>query len=567
MKCRLWLLVLGVAALLTVPLRAATPRDELLRLVPDDVGFCLVVQDLRTHAESFLASPFFEQFMKSPVGVALKESGELRKLATFDRELRKHIELSAAQVRDDLLGDAVVLAYRPPPSDKPEEEEGLLLIRARNANLLSKVIERINAVQKLSGELRELETRKHQGLSYTCRIERGATHYYYLHGPVFAFSGQETILKRMLERVADETRTTKLPAQLGRLGVDEALGTLWINPRAFDAELAAKAGQAKGAEAYTLKKLQDYWKAMDGIALSATLGRSDVEFALAISARDGELPESARKFFAAEEKPSDLWSRFPDNALLAFAAKLDVAATVELFADFFPEGTRKELRDSINRTVGAALGLDLVNDVVPNLGPDWGVCLLPVDKSGMPALLAALRVRPGDKAKPVDRALQDGLNTAAVMAIFAHNKANADPLSLKTMTQDKVEVKYLGSERGQAAGLQPAFALKDGYLVLASVPEAVGRFQLVERELPKGGDIPLLRVSIKEIRRFAKDRLDDLSSHVAEKHELSKDEARQRLEKVLATAELFDRLDLSRRTAPGRVTIALQLRTAAALRK
>lgn len=564
-------LVMFVLGLLALPAQAGQACDELLRLVPDDVGFCLIVQDLRSHAESFLGSPFYDQFTKSPLGVALRQSHEMQKLAGVDREFRKHIELSVVQVRDDLLGDAVVLAYRPAPADKPDQEEGLLLIRARDANLLAKVVDRLNALQKLSGELKDLEVRKHNGIAYTCRVEGGSTHFYYLQGPVLAFTSQEGMLKRMLERVAQPPKEPALIRHLNKLGVDDAFATLWINPRAFDVELEKKAAEAQGPEAYALKKVQAYWKAMDGIALTATLSKMEVELGLSLSARDGELPEAARKFFAAEEKPSDLWSRFPEDALLTLAAKLDVSASLEVFADFFPENTRKELRETVNRTLGAALGLDLVKDVLPNLGPDWGVCVLP-PRSGatrvFPSLIAALRIQPGAKEKPVDRAVLDGLNTAAVLALFTINsKSNADPLSLKTVTQDKVEVKYLGSDKGQAAGVQPAFALKDGYLVIASNPEAIRSFQLTRRDLGKNGDIPMLRASIKHMRQFIRDRLEELAEAVADKHNLDKHEARKRLQNFLTMAQLFERLEVSRRTGPDRVTIALRLRTEEALRK
>ena len=41
---------------------------------------------------------------------------------------------------------------------------------------------------------------------------------------------------------------------------------------------------------------------------------------------------------------------------------------------------------------------------------------------------------------------------------------------------DKVEIKYLANDKAYPPGLQPAFALKGGYLVLASSPEAIRRF-------------------------------------------------------------------------------------------
>src|SRR5205814_5860862 len=114
---------------------AATPRDELLCLVPEDVGFCLVVQDLRGHITALRDSPFLEQLRASRFGVAFSGSPELAKLAGMEAVLKEHLQIDLANLRDDLLGDAVVFAYRPGPPGKPEQEQNLILIRGRDARL------------------------------------------------------------------------------------------------------------------------------------------------------------------------------------------------------------------------------------------------------------------------------------------------------------------------------------------------------------------------------------------------------------------------------------------------
>src|SRR5207247_3290697 len=55
----------GLLVALAGRLGAAAPRDELLRFVPADVGFCLVLQDLRGPAADLLASPFVRQLRQS----------------------------------------------------------------------------------------------------------------------------------------------------------------------------------------------------------------------------------------------------------------------------------------------------------------------------------------------------------------------------------------------------------------------------------------------------------------------------------------------------------------------
>src|SRR5581483_1560300 len=139
--------------------------------------------------------------------------------------------------------------------------------------------------------------------------------------------------------------------------------------------------------------------------------RSDVELAITFLAREGELPAAARKFFAGDSQVSELWRRFPANALFAIAGRVDTVALTELVGDFVPEDARRDLRQAANQGAGAVLGLDLARDVLPNLGPDWGICIAPPDKDDknwIPPILAALRVRPGEGKPPIDSLLFNG---------------------------------------------------------------------------------------------------------------------------------------------------------------
>ena len=110
-----------VGLCLVPPARAADPAEELLRFVPPDVSFCLVIRDLRGHTEALTASPFGEALGSSPLGLALKATPEWQQLARADQLLQKYFQISSTQLRDDIFGDAVVLAYRAGPPGKPDE--------------------------------------------------------------------------------------------------------------------------------------------------------------------------------------------------------------------------------------------------------------------------------------------------------------------------------------------------------------------------------------------------------------------------------------------------------------
>ncbi len=559
------LLRLALVAALVVPAAArAAPRDELLRLVPDDVAFCLVVQDLRAHTAALTASPFAEAFRKSPLGAALKDSDEFRKLAHLDAELRKQVGLDAAGIADKLLGDAFVLAYRPNPPGKTDQDQGLFLLRARDADTLADFVERLNRAQKESGDLKEVEERRHAGATYFRRVERKGESFYHVNGPVLAYSSQEVMLRQAIERDRDKgTAEPAVAKQLRLLGADRALAALWINPRAFDAEMVHNLERARGADAVVQRALLRYWKALDGVALALALEK-DARLTLTLRARTDDLPPAAKRLLSEAARPSDLWDRFPKDALLTVAGRLDPAALLEVLGDFQTKEARAALTEALERTLGAPSGKDFGGEVLPALGPDFGLCLLApasTDKGLVPQGMLALRVR---SDKGADEAILSAVDFYARLAMVAYrNQGKA--IGLKSLRQDKTEVKYLAGEGAFPAGVQPAYALKDGYLVFASSPEVLRRFGPASAG-KASGEMPLLRLSARRLHDYLTERRDALVPVVAEKNGLSKDEAARRLDGLSAGLRLLDRVEISQSSEAGRLSLTLRLQTAQPLK-
>ncbi|MBM4072087.1 MAG: DUF3352 domain-containing protein [Planctomycetes bacterium] len=557
-------LVSLLAALATLALPGivqaqASPRERLLRLVPTNTGVCLVVSDLREHWRKTQDTRWFKTLIDSPVGAALARAPEFGKLVRLEQDFKKHFGVDAAQLRDEILGDAVVFAYTPAQSQRSEDEAGLLLLWARDSPLLAKLVERLNKAQKASGEVTELATVEYAGKSYVRRVERNKTHYYLLLGNLLAVAGHEKSIRDVIDALDREpSSVSPLQRSLRRAGTESALAALWLNPRAFDADLR---GKAKGTDpqSQVINAFLKYWQALDGIVLSASLAALP-EIRLSVQARANDVPEALRALFARDYQASELWQRFPSKSMLRIAGKIDVPAAVEMVRELTPDPAREAIGNMLRKTLAATLGLDPAKDVLPRLGPDWGICVAAADEAGaFPHVIVALGIQPGPKPVSAGAALFKSAQFFARWAALQHNLANKEPIDVKTAQQDANEVLYLES-RLFPAGMRPALKLADGYLLLGSSPEALARFQPGQKVPAMSGAVPLLHLSMAEISAWLQGRRDKVVSFLQEKNQLSPATAGQWLDGLLAGLGLFDNLTLAQRSDAGQVTWILRLR-------
>ena len=386
------LLTLAVAAPAAEP---QTPRDELLRFVPENVGFCFILQDVREQMKTLSDSPFAEQLDKSPIGQAFHAAKEIKQLTEVAKQLPQQVGVGWEELRDDILGDAVVFAFRPAPPGKPEQDQGLVLLYARDPKKLAVLIAYLNDAQKKSGQLKSVEEREHNGVKYYRRVDTKETNYYALRGSVLVFSGQEPILQEALDRKRLSTGEPPLSRRLRTAGLPRALFTAWLNPRIFDDLLDAKTKNSKiASEVAFLQAFAAYWKATDAIICSLAFDK-ELLLTLTIQGRGDQLPTAARRLFSEASRPSAVWPALPENALLAAAGRIDASALVDVLGDFMTKENRAHFNSELDRNLGAILGKSFIKEVLPSLGPDVGLALVapaPKDKNWVPQALFALRV-------------------------------------------------------------------------------------------------------------------------------------------------------------------------------
>ena len=116
---------------------------------------------------------------------------------------------------------------------------------------------------------------------------------------------------------------------LSAAGAAKAVAGVWLNPRAYDHALEAKALElGNSAEGKSLTTFLHYWKALDGVALSLVV-KDSPELVLSVHASSNRLPEPARKVVLDMATPSEVWGALPADSILAVAGRADLGALLE----------------------------------------------------------------------------------------------------------------------------------------------------------------------------------------------------------------------------------------------
>ncbi len=563
-------LAVFTAAIVTFGMTAATPsalaapRDELLRLVPDEMSFCAVLQNLRDRAkkDSAVGAALAElPFLKSRL-----DSPEIMKLLSIQQKLVTDLGITPEQLRDDFLGDAVVFAYRHGPPNKPEREQGLFLVWARDKALPARLLDRVNEMQKKSGELTELRTLEYKGQAYIERVKANhpgpGREFYFINDNLFVFSSEETVLKSVIERVGVVKPANEPPfwsIRLEQLGLDNALLSLLINPRSFDGDLAKSETSAKGPELAFLKEFRRCWKAFDGIGVYVDPGKS-LELGVAVNVRKDALPQAAARWFGEIGKPSALWTIIPEEALFAFSVRTDFFALTEFVSSFCDNDKQKEMRVSIEGSLRPFLPEGGRPDqLLKGLGPDWGFWVdapHSEDKTWAPQFLLAMKYQDSPEGKEAEKLVRNAVQVLTTIAQFA-----AKELTVQTITEGNLEMKVL-SDSSFPEGVRLTFGVKNGYLLFAGSPNTIRRFAA-----PAGAanmpETPILRVSAAGWRKYLAEHKNEIAGSLSKWTAAPQADIVSQIDAALPALKTLDRFEIVVRSKKDQATLTLRLKTTA----
>ena len=456
------------------------PADDLLKLVPADSGLTLAVEDLRDHAREVGESPLIQNLRRLPAVQTWLASERFRKFERAGRDVRAALGVSIGQVRDEVLGDAVILALKPGPVDKPDQARGLLLARPRDRALVESMLKRLNDAQIKSGELVGVDGKTSGPVRYAVRQFkpglRPNEYYVHLDGGAFAWSNSEEMILGVIDRktkgepgLGDDPEFRKV-----RRGLPERpLASLFVNPRLLERAMADSPRSGQPAQDRVAAMMVRYVAAVAraGVALEWRDG-------FVLHSHEVIVPDKLdpwlKRWLTRPPSPVSLPDQLPSSAIAVVSSNLDFEAFREAARELTPDDVRPSLDNIRLGLQGILLGRDPVTEVLPRLGPGTLLYLDVEPKRGVRPHFSLVGVvgwsdPPGadDLAAPIDNALR----TAFAFYALDPKRATAH---LRVQDQAIGDVRLTELTDGLKVWL--AYRADRNRLVVGNSPDAVARF-------------------------------------------------------------------------------------------
>jgi hypothetical protein len=549
-----WVLFALLVLLIGRPCWARGSADELLGLVPANAGATLVIEDLRTHARTFLESPLAESLTQLPTVKAWFASDRHRDFARARRDIQNALKVDLPTLRDDLLGDAVVFSLVVPEGAGPDAAKGLVLVRFRDRALLDRVVATINTGEKQDGALVDLVDKTHGGITFHARKFKPGTKpdefYAILGKDVFVWSNSEALVRDAIDRQSKPSGLNEQPRfrKVREALPGRAVASFFVDPRFVERVGAAAPGNAA-------RNRDDAWGAFLTRYIEA------VEYAgAAFEWRDGfvlhvhevvdatKLDEPLRRWAARTGGASALLSRVPPTALALMAAHVDVQALFDEVMARLPDSSRPKAENFATVLRGILLGKDPRGEIFSVMGPGM-VVYLDEPKTHWaeqrPALVLAVAIGgAAEQSASASAAIENALNTLFALSALDNKPENA---------RLRVETREINGIRvtGLAGGKSPVyFAMGPGFVVLGNVPEAVASFAAENRQssdaqfvqtrteyFPKSETFAY--ADLERLRRFATDHRAGIAKRIAADHGKPHADALRDLDQALALMSVF----------------------------
>jgi hypothetical protein len=387
------------------PVGAVEPgraSEDLLRLVPPDATVVATVEGLRDQMRTLAGSELASNLRRLPAVRAWIQSEHYRNLERSCAEIEAALGVKLAELRDELIGDAVVLVLRLDPDGRldPRQARGLLLLRARDPGLLERLIARVNSSQRESRELDRVTDCARAATTYHVRefpAGGGRPPEWYVTYPdgTFAFSNSEALIQGVIDRKA-QAADGKTGANEGAAGgsrggatatvgpglcdiskfkavhrrlPERALARLFVDPRAIERLLAAVPRSNKASDVRIIPMLERYLAAVDYGGAALTWGADAIVVHAVESLDPSRLDPGLRRWAGDSRARNPAVRSVPPTAVALASAHIDALALREAVFQLVPADSQQRVHNLESVASGLLLGQDLRTRILPALGP------------------------------------------------------------------------------------------------------------------------------------------------------------------------------------------------------
>ena len=462
---------------------ATSPTDQILRLVPGDMAFCLIVEDVAGHYQQLLSSPLRRRVAEQPAVQEWQARPEFKKLLAIRSVLPFHFGIALDQLRDDILGQSVVLAFRP-ADGAGQREAGIVFCCAKNQETLASLIEFLSGPPKD----RDKVQREHRGVRYLQRPRgRGGVDYLLQIGAVGVITDKEPAIRAVIDTSLDGKGLAADPTiqQMRHALPKGCLMQALFRPRSFDDALARSAPTGSHSDAFVAQFMLRHWQALRWMAFTVRCEQA-LHVGWHLDFDEDHLPPESRTWMERTSGNSNFWDNVASNAFAVIAGRCDFLSLTAFIAQLIAAENDKDARMVAEIFTQLLAGFDIQKDLLPRLGPEVGLVVRPQPDKLIPILTAAVQLQdcqPDEKGSlSLSQALETALRPFLVLIAFDHNHKRRDTWMANTQIANGRRVHYLAGGQRLPAWLQPGFAIADGYLVAGSSPQAVLDWRVLPEE-------------------------------------------------------------------------------------
>jgi len=550
----LWVLCLAA------PLSAQHSEDSLLELVGVDAGLCIEVSDLKTHVPAIKQSEFFSRLQKLDLYQGWVKSQPHQTLMHAQTTVEKLTGEPFGHTMKNLFGESVVLAVYP---SAQHQSAGVLVTRAANAQAINLALDAWNRTK-----LHQTHTFEHRGQIYHGRTNVSAgdaknkTIFYVTLDHRLALSDSEPRIRQVIDLYLTADQPDAAAALIYSPKFHQARESLsgdWIasayfDPRGWDGTLDYKSDGS-----YRHRALCEIWSRCESIV--AGLHMSEGPVLELIMHYDGSNPSPGWKRFVDRSRgPASFLKRIPPNALAAAAGRHDIGGLKNLIPEFLPQRISRQWDNYLATARGMLFGLDLFDDVLPNLEANWGGYIVagtperlaqgaPID--GLVAFQLPDRDHDEVKGRSLRAAIGNALDsTLNLFVLLDGDKSVDEPPVIRSQQSQGVTIHWVDN----LGAYRPAYALTEEYVLIASTPECIGeclatkpekslarepRFRHSQRRYCPS-DNQLLFVDVEGMRKLLSEHRELFIKQAVNTHGMQAGLARLELHKIEDVLQLVD---------------------------